>query len=224
MKNVITLIAILFVTLVTGQNSVEKTVGEFQELKVYDLIEVELVKSKENKVVISGKNTEDVIVVNKNGKLKIKMTLEESFDGNDTSVILYYTSIDVIDANEGAFISSKDKIKQYEIELKAQEGARIQVELKVKTVSIRSTSGGIIETTGKSDKQDVSINTGGVYKGKDLETESTKIAIRAAGEADVNASDSVDVKIRAGGDVFIYGNPETVNESRVFGGRIKRMN
>jgi len=223
MKNVITLIAILFVTLVTGQNSIEKTVGEFQELKVYDLIEVELVKSKENKLVISGKNTEDVIVVNKNGKLKIKMNLEESFDGNDTSVILYYTSVDIIDANEGAVISSKGKIKQYEIELRAQEGARIQLDLKVKTASIRSASGGVIETTGKSDKQDISINTGGVYKGKEFETESTKIAIRVAGEADVNASKLVDVKIRAGGDVFIYGNPEKVNESRVLGGRIKRM-
>ncbi len=223
MKNVIKLIAVLCVTIMTGQNTVEKTVGEFQELKVYDLIEVQLVKSKENKVEISGKNTEDVIVVNKNGKLKIKMNIEESFDGNDTSVILYYTSIDIIDANEGAYIYSKDKIKQYEIELKAQEGGRIQVDLKVKTASIKSVSGGIIETTGKSDKQDISINTGGVYKGKDFETESTKIAIRVAGEADVNATNLVDIKIRAGGDIFIYGNPVTVNESRVFGGRIKRM-
>jgi len=223
MKKILTLIAVLCVSLVSGQNTVEKTVGEFQELKVYDLIEVELVKSKENKVVITGKNTEDVIVVNKNGKLKIKMNLEESFDGNDTSVKLYYTSIDIIDANEGAFITSNDKIKQYEIELKAQEGGRIQLELKVKTASIKSTSGGIIETTGKSDKQDISIHTGGIYKGKELETESTKVAIRAAGEADIYATSIVDVRIRAGGDVYIYGNPETVNESRVLGGRIKRM-
>ena len=47
--------------------------------------------------------------------------------------------------------------------------------------------------------------------------------LAAAGEADVNASDFVDIRIRAGGDVFIYGNPERVDESRVIGGRIKRM-
>ena len=223
MKNILTIFAITIASVVTGQNTVEKSVGEFQELKVYDLIEVELIKSKKNKVVITGKNAEDVVVVNKNGKLKIKMNLEESYDGNNTSVKLYYTSVDILDVNEGAVISSKGKIKQFEIELRAQEGGRIIVDLKVKNASIKSVTGGVIETSGKSDKQDISINTGGVYKGKELKTKTTKIVIRAAGEADVNASDLVDVRIRAGGDVYIYGNPERVDESRVLGGRIKRM-
>ncbi len=223
MKNTLTLLAIIVVTIVTGQNTVEKTIGEFQELKVYDLIEVELVKSKKNKVVISGENKDDVVVINKNGKLKIRMNLEESFDGNNTSVTLYYTSVDVLDANEGAVISSKDKIKQFEIELRAQEGGRIKVELKVQTANIKSISGGVIETFGKTVKQEISINTGGVYKAKDLKTETTKVVIRVAGEAHINASELVDIRIRAGGDVFIYGNPKNVNKSRVFGGRIKNM-
>jgi Putative auto-transporter adhesin, head GIN domain len=224
MKNTLTLFAILLASVVTGQNTIEKTIGEFQKLKVYDLIEVQLVKSKENKVVISGHNADDVVVINKNGKLKIRMKLEESFDGKNTTVTLYYTSIDVLDANEGAIITSKNKIKQFEIELKAQEGAKINVNLKVQIANIKSVSGGVIETAGKALKQEISINTGGVYKGKDLKTETTKILISAAGEADVNASELVDVRIRAGGDVYIYGNPKTVNKSRVIGGRIKRMN
>ena len=77
--------------------------------------------------------------------------------------------------------------------------------------------------TGKSQSQDVTIGTGGVYKGKDLKTESTEIAIRAGGEADVNASDLLDIKIRAGGDVFVYGDPKKVNKSKALGGRIKHM-
>ena len=223
MKNILTMLAIMIGSVAISQNTVEKAVGEFKELKVYDLIEVELIKSKKNKVIISGKNAEDVVVVNKNGKLKIKMNLEESYDGSNTMVKLYYSSVDILDANEGAVISSKDKIKQFEIELRAQEGGRINVDLKVSTAKIKSVTGGIIETSGKSEKQDISINTGGVYKGKELRTVTTNIAIRAAGEADVNASDLVDIKIRAGGDVFVYGNPERIDESRVIGGRIKRM-
>ena len=34
----------------------------------------------------------------------------------------------------------------------------------------------------------------------------------------------LDIKIRAGGDVYIYGDPKKVNESKALGGRIKRMN
>lgn len=224
MKNLLSILAIFISTLVIAQNPIEKSIGEFSELKVYDLIEVELIKSKDNKVVISGHNANDVIVNNKNGRLKIKMNLEEIFDGNNTKVKLYYTSVQTIDVNEGAQVHSKDKIKQFEINLKAQEGAKIDVKLNVSYANIKSVTGGVITTSGKSKNQKASLLTGGVYKGEELKTDRTEVAIRAAGEAYVNASEFVDVKIRAGGDVFIYGNPENVNESRVFGGRVKRMN
>ena len=223
MRNYLTSLTILFTTLIFAQEPISKTVGEFSTLKVYDLINVQMIQSDENRVEITGKNAKDVTVVNKNGKLKIRMNLDEIFDGNDTEVKLYYTGVDIIDANEGAYISSSDVVKQYEIELKAQEGGKIKLELDVKEADIKAVSGGIIELTGKANNQDISINTGGIYKGKDIESTTTSITIKAGGEADVNASELVDIKIRAGGDVYIYGDPNTVNESRALGGRIKRM-
>ena len=63
-------------------------------------------------------------------------------------VILNYTSLDIIDVNEGAEVHSKDKIKQFEIDLKAQEGGRISVVLDVNYANIRSVTGGIIKATG----------------------------------------------------------------------------
>ncbi|MCK0178813.1 DUF2807 domain-containing protein [Flavobacteriaceae bacterium S0862] len=224
MKNILVTIAFLITTITFSQSEITKEIGEFSELKVYDLIEVELIKSNKNEAVISGRNKNDVVIVNKNGKLKIRMKLEESFDGDNTNVKLYYTNIDIIDANEGAKIRSNDKIKQYEIELRAQEGGEINLELKVTTADIKSVTGGVIQTSGKAQSQDISISTGGVYKGKDLKTESTEITIRAGGEADVNATDMLDIKIRAGGDVFVYGDPKKVNKSKALGGRIKHMN
>jgi len=223
MKNILATFTFLITTMVFSQSEITKTIGEFSELKVYDLLEVELIKSNKNEVVISGRNKNDVVIVNKNGKLKIRMKLEESYDGNNTNVKLYYTNVDVIDVNEGAKIRSNDKIKQYEIELRAQEGGEINLELKVTTATIKSVTGGIIHASGKSQSQDVTIGTGGVYKGKDLKTESTEIAIRAGGEADVNATDILDIKIRAGGDVYVYGDPKKVNKSKALGGRIKHM-
>lgn len=223
MKRLIIALAILISTHIFAQNPLEKSIGEFTELKVYDLIEVELIKSEENKIVISGKNSEDVQFVNKNGKLKIRMALNEIFDGNKTSVKLHYTSVDIIDGNEGAYIFSNDVLKQFEIDLNAQEGAKIKVKLDVTYVNIRSVTGSNINTSGKSKHQDISIYTGGVYKGEDLQTEFTDVSVRIAGEAHVKASTLVNAKIRAGGDVYIYGNPERVDESKVLGGRVKRM-
>ncbi|MFI1744710.1 head GIN domain-containing protein [Thalassobellus sediminis] len=223
MKTLVKVFILFITTVIFAQNPIEKNVGDFSELKVYDLIEVELVKSNENKAIITGDNKEDVIINNKNGTLKIKMKLEESFDGNKTKVILHYNTIDIIDVNEGAKVHSDDTIKQFEIDLKAQEGGKINVPVNVTYANIKADTGGVISVTGKSKSQNISISTGGVYEGKELKTDKTEVNIKAAGEAYVNASKLVDVKIRVGGDVFIYGDPETVNESKVLGGRIKRM-
>ena len=222
MKNII--LALLCIAgLLNAQAQIEKSLGEFHELKVYDLIDVKLIKSNENKIVLTGKNTQDVVIVNKNGVLKIRMNIEKSFVGNKTEATLYYTNIDIIDANEGASIYSDDVFKQFDFELKAQEGGIIKVNLETTYLDVKSVTGGIIETNGTVKKQKITMNTGGIYKGEHLKTEETEVSIVAAGEAYVNASKLMDIKIRVGGDVYIYGNPEKVNESKAIGGRIKRM-
>lgn len=221
MKTIVKILVLFVTTSLFAGNDIEKEIGEFKTLKVYDLIEVELVKDNVNKVEISGKNSEDVVIVNKNGLLKIKMTLNEIFDGNNIKIKLHYTAVDVIDVNEGAKVFSKDAIKQFEIDLRAQEGGSINIPLEVTFANIKAITGGIIETTGASTSQDIKIFTGGVYNGENLKTTKTDVAIKAAGEAHITATDEVDVNIRAGGDVFIYGKPKNVTENKAFGGRVK---
>ena len=36
-------------------------------------------------------------------------------------------------------------------------------------------------------------------------------------------TETVNAKIRVGGDINIYGNPQTVNEDTALGGRVRRM-
>ncbi|MFT4780973.1 MAG: hypothetical protein ACJAZK_002184 [Psychroserpens sp.] len=224
MKTFITATFLLITTLLTAQNPKEIGVGEFNEVKVYDLIVVNLIKSNEAKVVITGDDIEDVELINNDGKLKIRMKFDKTFNGTNTFVAVYYTSIDIIDGNEGAFISSNELIEQNQIELRAQEGAQLKIGLDVDQVTIKAVSGGIIETRGKAISQNITLNTGGIYEGKSFETQNTTVNIRAAGEADVYASKTVDAKVIAGGDVYIYGNPENVKEKTTLGGRIKRVN
>jgi hypothetical protein len=224
MKHIALLIISIISLSLTSQNQIEKTVGQFNELKVYDLIDVELIKSNINKVIISGENKNEVVVNNKNGTLKIKMRLEEAFDGGQTQVQLYYTSLDIIDANEGAKIHSNDTIDQFEIKLSAQEGAKINANLKVTYATIRAVTGAQVSTSGTAKHQNISIYTGGVYNGKSLETQHSEISIRAAGEANVFAVEKVIAKVRAGGDINIYGNPKNVEQSKILGGRIKLIN
>lgn len=223
MKSILSVIILSITLSFWAQNPLDKSVGKFSEVKVYDLIEVNLVKSKENKVVITGDDVEDVEIVNKNGILKVRMKLDKIFNGTRTVVAVHYTTLNIIDGNEGAFITANELIEQDFILLKAQEGAFIKIGLDVNKVEIKAVSGGVIETSGKANHQEINLNTGGIYKGRDFPTMVTDVTIQAAGEADVNALDIVNAKVRAGGNIRIYGHPKTVNESTALGGRIKRI-
>ena len=216
---------IYIITLLTSatlfsQTELSKTLGEFSELKVYDLINVELFKGVEDKIIISGKNTKDVSVVQRNNILKIKMKINKKFKGAETKVKIYYTSLDVIDANQGAIVSIKEPIEKYELTLKAQEGARIIASAKTKRLTVRSVTGGIVTTFGTTAKQDIDIRTGGLFFGDRMEAENTNLKIRAGGEANVRTLNILEVSIFSGGDVFIYGSPKQLKQQKVFGGRI----
>tara|TARA_R110002051_G_scaffold172385_1_gene242695 strand:+ start:909 stop:1583 length:675 start_codon:yes stop_codon:yes gene_type:complete len=207
-----------------AQRIIDRDMGSFNEIKVFDLIEVNLIKSDENKVLIKGDNVDDINLVNKNGVLKIRMELDKIFHGEDTFVEVYYTSLDLIDGNEGARISSNETIEQNTIELKTQEGAQIKVGLDVDYVTVRAVTGGIVEASGIAKNQNIVLNTGGIFEGKALRTEVAKVKITAAGEAVVYASERVNINIKAGGDVDVYGNPKEVNKNTFAGGRIHIMN
>lgn len=207
-------------TQVFSQNSVTKTLGEFSELKVYDLINIELIKSDENKLIISGENKNDVSVIQKNNKLKIRMKLDKMFNGKNTNVKLYYTSIDEIDANEGVNINVKSKLKQYELTLRVQEGAQITASVDTKFLSVKSVTGGVVTTTGQTSKLNLTLRTGGVYEGSKTTAQNSSLFIKAGGEASVHTTNVLNVKIFSGGDVFVYGTPKQLKQNKLFGGRI----
>jgi hypothetical protein len=224
-KNTImrTLLCGLF--LVTGltlsaQGTIDREVGEFHEIKVFDLIEVNLIHSEENRILIKGKNTGDINFVNKDGVLKLRMPFEKKFRGEDTFIEVYYTDLKTIDANEGAQIVCNEQLEQDRIELRAQEGAQIEIGMKVRDAQIRAVTGGIIRASGLATNQVITINTGGVFEGRDLKTDFSSIKVSTGGEAELFATAEVDIQIRAGGDVHVYGDPKKVHKDTMFGGRI----
>jgi len=221
MKSLIYVLVFLFSSLVISQNTVETKVGDFNELKVYDLIEVTLIHSTENKIIINGKHADEVDYVNKGGKLKLRMKLDNVFNGDDTKIEVYYTNLDIIDGNEGAVITSKESIKQDFIELRGQEGAELAINLEVNKLEVKSISGAVIKTYGTANTQDISVNTGGNYLGEALVTQTTTIVIQAGGIADVNATKTIDATAQAGGTINVYGNPETLLKHTALGGKIK---
>ena len=82
---------VLMSSIAFGQ--VEKKVDDFNKVTSFDQIDVMLIQSNENKVVITGKDADEVELVNKKGELKIRLPITKMFSGDDISVTLYYKNI-----------------------------------------------------------------------------------------------------------------------------------
>ena len=208
-----------------GQNEqITQELRDFSEVKVFDGLSVNLIKSDVNRAVITGANTKNVTLVNNSGVLKLRMKINKMFSGYRTFIDLYYVNnIHIIDVNEDARIGCEQTIIQDVLDLRAQEGSEIVVNCQTEQLLVKAVSGGQVRTQGFSDTQDIIINTGGAYQGNEFKTKFTTVTVNAGGNASVYATDYVKANVKAGGKVLVYGDPLKMDEKTVFGGKIERI-
>jgi hypothetical protein len=210
---------LVFSSIAFGQ--VEKKVGDFTKVTSFDQIDVILIKGNENKVVIDGKGANEVELVNKNGELKIRMPLEKILGGDHISVTVYFNNLTAVEANEGSRIASGDKIESTAFEIIAKEGSQIRLSVETQKLNVRVANGSKINIVGSAVNQDVLVNSGGIYEAQNFITGQTTVTANAGGSADVFATDLVEAKVRAGGDITIYGKPKQINQKVIAGGSIE---
>ena len=200
---------------------IEKKVGDFTKVTSFDRIDVMLIPGNENIVQLDGKEAEEVELINKNGELKIRMPLTKLLDGDNISVTVYYKNLTAVEANEGSRIACGDKIKATSFDIIAKEGSEVKLILDVDKLNVRTANGSKVSIEGSAKNQDILVNSGGIYEAEKLKTQQTVIACNAGGEAYVFATELVDAKVRAGGNITIYGKPKQINQKVVAGGTIK---
>lgn len=200
-------------------SQITQNLGDVDFVEVYDMLSVKLVPAEQNSIEITGDKAEDVEIISKNKKLKIRMRTAKVLQGEQTGITLYYTSLHGIHANEGSLISSSEVLKAGNLVLNAKEGAAIFLNLDVDHLDIKTNSGGKITANGVAGSQSVVCNSGGNYDGKFLETRSTTVSVNAGGEAQVFATETADARTRAGGNIHVYGNPQLTSRM-LAGGKI----
>lgn len=221
----LTLFFILFTATLFAQDVITTKLGDFNTVKVYNGLTVELQKSNSSKIEISGSQAKDVSVNNSNGTLKIRLKFPKGFVAENIKIVLYYDKeIAVLDANEGASIVSDKTIKQSHLELRAQEGAKIQLDINTKYLVVKSVSGGFISLTGETDNQTVEATTGGFYSGFDLKSKQAIVLSSSGANVEVKASELLDANVRFGGSIYYKGTPEILKTKITIGGIIKDKN
>jgi hypothetical protein len=223
MRKIIFIVFTSFIHFLQAQNVQE--LGSFDKIKTFDKLQVELIKSNENKVVIEGLNEDKVVVLVKNEELKIRMPLTKLLAGRPSTFIkVYYKKLNYIDASEGSSITSEDTIIQKSLDINAREGASISLNLKVDNLVARAVSGATFSLTGFAKSNILNVKAGGSIEAEDLKTEKTTVSVTAGGTVKLNASVFVDAKVNAGGTILIYGNPNDIKKETNLGGTIVEKN
>lgn len=224
MKRLIYIPILLFSFLCSAQR-IARTVKDFKNLKVYNGIDIELIQSDKQELIITGEKAEKVKVKESGKTLKIMLRLPETTADGKVKVVLYFNKdISVIDANEGVTLTCKS-IKQGHIEVKAQEGAFVNMVVETKYLLVKGSSGGVVKLTGTTKNEDVKLDLGATYHGYKLETENvTNVKAGSGSKAEILAGDSLKAKVTFGGTILYKGNPEFFSEKKVIGGTIEDRN
>lgn len=198
--------------------------GEFINLKIYSGIEVKLIPSNENKLLISGEDRMDVVAKNKGQTLKIRHSLEHIFNPTFTYVEIYHSEeLDYISLYQGAKLKADSIYKQTSISLKIQEASEAEIKFEGEKLTSIVNSGGKLFLSGKATTHHSSVSSGGSCEGETFETEQSKVNVTAGGLSYINATELVEAKVTAGGIIRIYGNPKKTVTNKSIGGQIFEM-
>lgn len=215
MKKFLMLTAIAVVQFSIAQ--ITRDVGEFSSLKVYDKITVTLHHSGENRVEA---NNSDVEIVNKNGDLKIRMIPTKIMQGDQANVKIYYNQLCDIQASQGSSISADEDLECNTLVLTSNEGSKINLNISTDQLEAKLNSGGMMNLSGMAAEQNIIVNSGSKFSGKDLESQQATVTLNAGGNADVNAVDSITATTRAGGVINVYGDPAEKEIKNIIGGKV----
>jgi len=201
-----------------GQSKIERDLGDFSKVAVYDGINLELIKSEENKVEVAGQNTSFVVVKNKNGDLKIRLNLERRFSGDKTKITLFYKTLYNIISHEGSNVFSKDTIKQADLNLKANTGSTMNIIVALNTLNTTSATGSTINLSGKAEYHDCSTSTGAEINAEKLKTTETYATSTTGGLIEVSATKDLEANSKLGGVINVHEKTDKIVESISLGG------
>jgi hypothetical protein len=215
-----TLFFLFFISSLTYAQSIR--LGEVNEIKVFDGLQVTVIPSTGDSLVVEGKNKKNFSYKNKNGRLYLRMNILKRFSGFNTTVALFVSSpLEVIDANEGSFVFCEDVLFQPSITLKAQEGAEIEAVLDVQKLTTKTSSGGIVNIKGSATVQKHKVSAGGTLNGSTLSSSFAEINVKAGGKADIRASEEANAVVSFGGSVRVFGPPKKLVKRVDVGGTIE---
>lgn len=196
----------------------------FSDVEVSRGLRVNITSGEENMAVITGDSRDKIQVRVEKGVLIIRSSLTQLLEKDNTLINITYKQLQGLQARQNSKVEFCSKIVQPLLKFRASEGAQIFANVDVENLVATASTGGNLTLIGNALIQEIEVKAAGEFKGENLTGESINVVSNGGGNANIFAKKYVNATVRAGGHVYIYGDPEKVEEKTSFGGTIKKIN
>lgn len=225
MKKVIAFVFFFGVAALTfGQNSEERSVGDFSGIKSSEGIDVYLKKgTKESvRVEVSGTSLSNVLTEVSGDFLKIHMR-ENRYRGNvNVKVYVTYVSINKISASSASNVYSQGPIKASRLSIGASSAASIEIAVEVGSIDVSTSSAADIELEGIAQQAEYEASSAGEIDADDLKAEKVRASASSAGSIRVWVSEDFVGRASSGASIRYRGSPTKSNTDASSGGSVRK--
>ena len=206
MKKLFLIAAVAVFQFANAQKTVE--IKSFRELAISGNLEVRMIESSENKLVIA--DGEDTLQVNSDeGDLAL------SNSGSTAEVVIYFNGpIDEIALSGPIEMLVKGTITSKNLQLSVDGSTELNCSVYAENMSVAASSGSEIILKGDAKQLDIHAASGCELNASKLKTENTAAYVASGAEVSVYATGVVNAVVASGAELAIHGNPKKVNETK----------
>ena len=126
-------------------------------------------------------------------------------------------------SSAGATVRTAGVLSGDELNLRASSGGELYAEVEASAIEASASEGGVLNVSGQTEDQEVTVSTGGTYEGLELQCMRTYVKSNTGGMAEVVANKRLDANANTGGSIEYTGDPEIKNIRSLISGGIRKL-
>lgn len=231
MKKLILLVFLLqFTTILVGQSTEKRNVGEYDAIYVSGWFDVELVSGAEGVIELEGKSKYIKYVSTEvvNGKLRIEWDKKNNrnpfYSLSNIRISIPVEDINAVALSGSGTIVGKTKLKADNFSARLSGSGKVELDIDANTLKTVISGSGDARLSGTATDFVAEVSGSGDVRAYKLKTDTVTAVISGSADIEVHADESIKARISGSGDVEYIGNAQKINSKISGSGSIKRDN
>lgn len=222
MKYLLTVLFSVALLYANAQQTETRKVNSFDKIDVTGNIDVEMKLGDKESLEIKTLNIDpsEVMTEQDDKLLKIKMRSNLFDEDAKVKISITYKEIREITSNASAVIKFQNDIEGDKIFATATSGGIIMMKVNLNAIELKAYQGAHIDVSGECKTQESFINTGGILSASNFKCDEVFIRMNTGGQAEVIANKKIEANVNTGAKLSFFGKPEKESLNTSLGGKI----